>query len=75
MMSKDYKPGTLFQLLMKGCDAAGVVDDWYYQAMKADLRIRRARTEGCIVIETTDILFASRTLSYHPTTKVNIKEP
>ena len=75
MMSKEYKEGTIFQLLLKGSEAAGVVEDWYYQNMKVDLRLRRAKTKGCCVIETTDVLFASRILLYHPSAKVNIKEP
>ena len=36
----------LFQLLLKGSEAAGVVDEWVERNIESDLRLRRAKTRG-----------------------------
>ena len=64
----------LYQLLLKGEAAAVVVDDWLGRDMKCDLRLRRAKTPGHVVIETDDVWFAHRIVRWHPSCKVNIKD-
>lgn len=49
-----------YQLLLKGSEAADVVEDWAERNIESDLRIRRAKTPGCAVIETSDVLFAAK---------------
>lgn len=71
-LSQSDWEGKRFQLLLRGCDAADVVRDWDYHAVQADLRIRRAKTQGCVVVETTDVMFARRIFVDHPGAKVNI---
>lgn len=75
MIGTEYKEGSTFQLLLKGSEAAGVIEEWYYRGMGADIRIRKAKTKGHSVIETEDPIFASWIVQFHPGTKVNIKEP
>lgn len=62
-----------FQLLISSMSARAVVDDWYDSSHAADIRIRRAKTKGHVVIETTDTLFAQRLLLRYGC-KVNIIE-
>lgn len=50
----------LYQLLLAKDEAAAVVEDWAERAVKSDLRLRKAKTKGHIVIETRDVIFASR---------------
>lgn len=63
----------LYQLLLAK-DEAAVVEDWAERGVESDLRLRKAKTKGHIVIETRDVIFASRIREWHPSCKVNIKD-
>ena len=64
----------LYQLLLKGHEAAAVVDDWVERNIASDLRLRRAKTPGHIVVETRDVMYARNIQIWHPSCKVNIKD-
>ena len=64
----------LFQILLKGHEAAAVVDDWVERNIASDLRLRRAKTPGHIVVETRDLMYARNIQIWHPSCKVNIKD-
>lgn len=64
----------LYQLLLAKDEAAAVVEDWAERDVESDLRLRKAKTKGHIVIETRDVIFASRIRQWHPSCKVNIKD-
>lgn len=64
----------LYQILLKGHAAAAVVEDWVEQNLESDLKLRKAKTKGYVVIETRDVLFARKIQIWHPDCKVNIKE-
>lgn len=70
---KQYTGREVFQLLLKGEDARYVVNDWVERNVQSDLRIRRAKTRGCVVIETTDVVFANNVVQWYPDAKVAIK--
>ena len=70
---EEYKGTEMFQLLVSKHDAASIIDEWAEREMKTDIRIRRARTRGHVVVETRDVLFASFINRYYPYCKVNIK--
>lgn len=62
-------------LLLVNSDAARVIlDDWLDSGVESDMKIRRAKTPGHVVIETHDVLFATRIRRYHPGCKVYMKE-
>lgn len=63
----------LYQLLLAK-DEAAVVEDWAERGVESDLRLRKAKTKGHIVIEARDVIFASRIRQWHPSCKVNIKD-
>lgn len=75
MMTKVYPKGTVFQLLLSGRSAASVINEWWETSTQADVRVRKAKTKGCFVLETTDMIFASHIIQLWPGTKVNVKEP
>lgn len=75
MIGKVYKEGTVFQLLLKGSAAASVINEWWEASIQADVRVRKAKTQGHVVLETTDPVFASHIIKLWRDTKINIKEP
>ena len=64
----------LFQLLVRNEDARSVVEEWDERRIETDLRIRKAKTRGYRVIETTDILFAKYVMTHYRDCKINIKQ-
>lgn len=64
----------LYQLLLPKDEAAEVARDWAERNIESDLRLRRAKTRGHIVIETRDVMFARNIQVWHPSCKVNIKD-
>lgn len=64
----------LYQLLLPKDEAAEVARDWAERNIESDLRLRKAKTKWHIVIETRDVIFASRIREWHPSCKVNIKD-
>ena len=51
-----------------------MADDWLGRFIQSDLRLRRARTKGHVVVETSDTLFANNIRIWHPSCQVNIKD-
>lgn len=64
----------LFQMLLKGSEVSAIVDDWVERNIECDLRFRKAKTKGHVVIETRDVLFARNIQIWHPSCQVNIKD-
>ncbi len=63
-----------YLLLFPAHAARGIIDDWLANDTACDLRFRRARTKGHIVIETTDPLFAARLQGWHSFISVAIRQ-
>lgn len=64
----------MYQLLLSKDEAAEVARDWADRNIESDLRLRKAKTRGHIVIETRDVMFARNIQVWHPSCKVNIKD-
>ena len=64
----------LYQLLLTRSEAVEVAEDWTERDMESDLRLRKAKTKGHVVIETKDVIFARNIQIWHPSCKVNIKD-
>lgn len=64
----------LYQLLLKTEEAAAVARDWAERNIQSDLRLRRAKTRGHVVVETRDAIFANNIRIWHPSCQMNIKE-
>ncbi len=64
----------LYQLLLPKDEAAAVARDWAERNIQSDLRLRKAKTQGHVVIETQDVMFARNIQVWHPSCKVNIKD-
>lgn len=74
MENESYIGNELFQILLKGMDARCVVDDWVERNIQSDLRIRRAKTRGHVVVETRDVMFANNIRVWYPGCQINIKK-
>lgn len=72
-MASDWND-KLYQILLTDQEARAVADDWLGRFIQSDLRLRRAKTRGHIVIETRDVMFARSIQVWHPSCKVNIKD-
>lgn len=72
-MISDYREGDTIQLLLRGEHAASVIERWWEHSYRVDVRLRKAKTSGCMVIETTDVMFASHITQWYGEVKVNIK--
>lgn len=75
MNGETYPKGTVFQLLLSGHAAASVINEWWEASAQADVRIRKAKTKGCFVLETEDTIFAAHIIKLWPGNKVNVKKP
>ena len=73
--TKIYPKDTVFQLLLSGRAVASVINEWWETHTEADVRVRRAKTKGCAVLETKSTVFAAHIIKLWPGTKVNVKEP
>ena len=62
---ESYTGTEVFQILL---------DDWLERNIQSDLKVRRAKMPGHVVIETGDVLFARNVLIWNPSCKVNIKK-
>lgn len=74
IQTNTYTGTELFQILLTGSEAAEVMEEWIQKNIQADIRFRRAKTKGCVVMETRDVLFASHIVNWHPGCQVNIKK-
>ena len=63
-----------FQILVKGNEAVGIVEEWSEKNIQCDIRLRRAKTKGGVIIELTDAVYANNIRRWHPGCKVAIKE-
>lgn len=74
MMIEDYRDGDIIQLLIPGCHIGTVMEDWLSRNRDCDIKVRRAKTRGCAVLETTDIIYAAHIVQWFSGVKTNIKK-
>ncbi len=67
-----YPDGTRFQVLLSGSQALSMLEDWISGSCSADVRVRSAKTRGMVVLETLDVVFASRMVMRNSGCKVNV---
>lgn len=51
--------GCVWQLLLSRDQSNYVVEEWNVRRVESDLRLRRAKTLGMVVVETADTLLAN----------------
>ena len=74
MMMDEYKEGDTIQVLIHGSHIGAVMEDWLESHRECDIRVCRAKTKGCVVLETTDIMYAVHIVQWFPDAKTNIKK-
>lgn len=73
-MKEDYQQGDTIYILMDGMSAHGLLEDWLSHSYECDLNIRRSqKNKGKVVIETSDLMWASRIIEWHPYEKVTYR--
>ena len=76
-MSKDmndYRQGDTIYILLKKSQAESVMTEWLESSWQCDLKVHRSqKTKGCVVLETKDLMFASRIIQWHTYEKVTFK--
>ena len=70
-----HPDGTRYQVLLSYDRALSALDEWLSSGSRADLRVRRARTPRMVVIETLDVLYASRLVLQNAGCQANIVFP
>ena len=71
---ESYTGTEVFQILLDGSSSRAVLDDWLERNIQSDLKVRRAKTPGHVVIETRDVMFARNIQVWHPSCQINIKD-
>ena len=61
------------QLLVRDSEAAEIAEDWARRSIECDLRLRRAKTPGHVVVETKNVIFANHVRRWHPGCQVYIR--
>lgn len=74
MLIDEYREGDTIQLLVHGSHIGAVMNDWLESHRECDIRVRRAKTKGYVVLETTDIIYASHIVQWFPNVKTNLKK-
>ena len=74
IMEEAYKRGDTIYILMDAKRAAVLMDDWVTHNYECDMLVHRSKkTEGFVVVETTDLLWARRIILWYKPNKVKIK--
>lgn len=63
-----------YQLLIPNYRAVQLIETWMAAELSCDLRLRRAKTKGCTVIETTDVAMAENIRQWYECQGVRIRE-
>ncbi len=70
-MSNQKNP-EIYLMLLPNDRVADVLEDWLARNLACNLTLRRAKTKGHTVIETSDVIFAARIKQWHGCLKVHI---
>lgn len=71
---EDYRDGDTIYILIRACDARGVLEEWLEGNHACDLSVRRSKkTRGCVVITTKDLMWANRIIQWHKYERVTYK--
>lgn len=74
MSESKYREGDAIYLLLTHSQAERVMEEWIENNWSSDLVVHRSRkTKGRVVVETKDLMFASRICQWHSYEKVSYK--
>lgn len=71
---QNYTGKETYHLMLSGSCVAEVVEEWMERGITSDMRLRRSKDGGHIVIETKDVIFARDIYRLFPSTKVHIQQ-
>lgn len=61
-----YTGNEVFQILIKKSEARDIVEYCAERNMECDLRFRKAKTHGHVVVELKDVVYANNIRIWHP---------
>ena len=67
-------PNETYLQLLPNDRVSGVIEEWLARNLACNLTLRRAKTKGHTVIETSDVIFAARIQQWHGCLKVHIRK-
>ena len=71
---EDYRDGDTIYILLKRSQAESVLNEWLEGNHACDLKVRRSqKTKGCVVVETTDLMWANRIIRWFAYERVTYK--
>ena len=69
-----YHDGDTIYILLKRSQAESVLNEWLEGNHACDLRVHRSqKTKGCVVLETTNLMWANRIIRWFPYERVTYK--
>ncbi len=73
-MENEYREGDTIYILLKKTQAEGVLNDWLEGRWECDLKVHKSqKTKGCVVVETTSLMWMSRIIRWYGYEKVSYK--
>lgn len=70
----EYKDGDTIYILLTKSQAESVMGEWIENNWGCDLTVHRSqKNKGCVVLETTDLMFAARVCQWHKYEKITYK--
>ena len=67
-------PNETYLQLLPNDRVSGVIEEWLARNLACNLTLRRAKTKGHTVIETSDVIFASHIQQWHGCLEVYIRK-
>ena len=73
-MNNDYKQGDTIYILMDAMNAQSLLEDWLHHNYECDLHLHRSKqSKGMVVVETKDLMWASRIIKNYGYDQVTYK--
>lgn len=71
---EEYRQGDTIYILMKRGNAESLLEDWLYHCYRCDLHVHKSeKNQGCVVVETKDLMWANRIIKWHKYERVTYK--
>ena len=73
-MDNDYQEGDTIYILMDSSSASGLMDDWLHYNYECSLLVHRSqKNRGKVVVETKNLMWASRIIKWYTYESVTYK--
>ena len=70
----EYKGTETFHLMEKNSEVRSIIEEWVEHNIQSDMKVRRSKVRGHVVIETKDVIFSAYVQKNWPGCQVHIEE-